>query len=133
MLREFLNPAEAAPPIGPYSHVVRINLGTADLLVVSGQLATDLENPDIVAQTRGALEQVRLVLEGVGASLADVIKVTTFLTELGGREELRATRREAFPTDLPASTTVQVAGLMDPRAKVEVEVLAVIPRAAQAS
>jgi len=124
---ELFNPAQMATPVGPYSHVARVPLPGADLLVISGQLASDLD-ADIVGQTEQALEQLRLALEACGGRLRHVIKLTTFTTDLSRRDEVRAVRQRYFLEPFPASTLVKVAALVDPRALVEIEALAVVPR-----
>jgi enamine deaminase RidA (YjgF/YER057c/UK114 family) len=125
---ELSNPTRMAAPVGAYSHVARVPLPGADLLVISGQLAQDLDGDDLVAQTEQCMEQVRLAVESFGGSMANVIKLTTFVTRIERREELGALRRRYFGERFPASTLVRVAGLVDPRALVEIEALALIPR-----
>lgn len=126
MNAELSNPHSMEPPIGAYSHVARIPLTGADLLIISGQLATDLDNPDLIAQTEQAMEQIRLAVESFGGSMADVVKLTTFVTEIARRDELRALRVRYFGDRLPASTLVRVCGLVDARALVEIEAIAVV-------
>ena len=125
---ELTNPSEMAAPVGAYSHVARLPLPGADLLVISGQLASELDNDDLLAQTEQCMEQLRLAVESFGGSMRDVIKLTTFVTRIERRDELGALRRRYFAEPFPASTLVRVAGLVDPRALVEIEALAVIPR-----
>jgi 2-iminobutanoate/2-iminopropanoate deaminase len=98
---------------------------------VAGQLALDkggkLVGPnDIGAQTRQIFENMRRVLEGGGASLRDVVKVTVFVTDIRYRDGYGEVRQEFFRTDPPASTLVQVAGLAIPGALIEIEAVAVI-------
>lgn len=126
MNAELSNPASMAPPVGAYSHVARVSLPGADLLVISGQLASDLDNDDIVAQTEQCMEQLRLAVESFGGSVSDIIKLTTFVTRIERRDELGALRRRYFGDRFPASTLVRVAGLVDPRALVEIEALALV-------
>src|SRR5512137_2357845 len=82
--KQVIKPARSAPPVGPYSHAVRIG----DLLFCSGQIPLDpatgqLEAGDIRAQTRRVLENIRLILEDQGLSFVHVVKSTVFLTNLG--------------------------------------------------
>jgi enamine deaminase RidA (YjgF/YER057c/UK114 family) len=123
---ELSNPASMAAPVGAYSHVARIPLRDADMLVISGQLAPDLDNDDLIAQTEQCMEQLRLAVESFGGSMRDIVKLTTFVTRIERRDELRAMRVRYFGDRFPASTLVQVAGLVDPRALVEIEAIAVI-------
>ena len=125
---ELFNPSQMAAPVGAYSHVARVPLPGADLLVISGQIAQHLERNDLIAQMDEAMEQVRLAVESCGGSMRDVIKLTTFVTRIERRPEMRAIRERYFGDRFPASTLVQVAALVDPRALVEIEAMAVVPR-----
>ena len=75
-------PAKLGAPLGMYSHGVVAPAG--DLVVVAGQVGTradgSLAGPDVGAQTRQALENVRTVLEAAGCSMRDVVRFQTFLT-----------------------------------------------------
>jgi len=124
---ELSNPERMAPPVGSYSHVARVPLPGADLLVISGQLATNLDNDDLLVQTEECMEQLRYAVESFGGTMANIIKLTTFVTRIERRPELGALRKRYFGESFPASTLVQVAALVDPRALVEIEALAVIP------
>jgi 2-iminobutanoate/2-iminopropanoate deaminase len=126
MEAELSNPTQMNAPVGAYSHVARVPLQGADLLVISGQLAANLDNDDIVAQADEAFDQLRLAVESFGGSMRDIIKLTTFVTRLERREEMRALRVKYFGDRFPASTLVQIVALADPRALVEIEALAVI-------
>ena len=125
---EIFNPKSMAAPVGAYSHVARVPLPGADLVVISGQLAPNLDGDDLIDQTEQAMDQLRLAVESCGGSMRDVIKLTTFVTRIERRPEMRAIRERYFGERFPASTMVQVAALVDPRALVEIEALAVIPR-----
>jgi enamine deaminase RidA (YjgF/YER057c/UK114 family) len=127
---ELSNPQQMAAPVGAYSHVARVPLPGADLLVISGQLAPDLDRDDLLDQTEQCMEQLRLCVESFGGTMADIIKLTSFVTRIERRPELGELRRRHFGERFPASTLVQVAALVDPRALVEIEALAVIPHAA---
>jgi enamine deaminase RidA (YjgF/YER057c/UK114 family) len=125
---EIFNPPQMAAPVGAYSHVARVPLPGADLLVISGQLAPDMEGDDLIAQTEQVMEQLRLAVESCGGTMANIIKITTFLTRIERRDEMRAIRVRYFGERFPASTLVQVVSLADPRALVEIEAIAVVPR-----
>lgn len=60
--------------------------------------------------------------------MADVIKLTTFVTRIERREEMRALRVKYFGERFPTRTLVQVVALADPRALVEIEAIAVVAR-----
>jgi 2-iminobutanoate/2-iminopropanoate deaminase len=127
-----LNPAGVAPPVGGYSHAVRVETPEAIWIYVSGQIALDPEGTlvapgDLPAQTEQVFENVSKVLESNGATFADVVKLQTFFTTLEGLEASRRIRARYLPEEPPASTAVQVVALVVPDAVIEVEVVAVIP------
>ena len=90
----------------------------------SGQLVAG----SIEEQTTRVLENVSLVLEGAGLTMADVIKTTVFLKNMGDFPRMNEVYAKYFPKDPPARSTVEVARL--PRdVQVEIEAIAVDSRA----
>ena len=79
-------------------------------------------------QARFVFDRIAALLHEGGASLADVVKITTFITDMGAYREFAAVRSEVF-AGLPrvASSTVGVAALVDPRLLIEIEALAIVP------
>lgn len=127
-----MNPDTVAPPIGSYSHAVRVETGDAVWIHVSGQLALDAEGTlvgegDLGAQTERVFENLLEVLRANGASFDDVVKIQTYFTTLDGLPESRAVRARYLPAEPPASTAVRVAALLMPDALLEVDVVAVVP------
>jgi len=121
------NPAGVHPPLGHYAHAVSVPAG-ARRVVLSGQVAVRLDG----SVANGAADQVAQVLANIRAVLAahdlgpaNVVKVTTFLTDRAVLPDWRAQRDAFFGTHAPASTLVFVSGLADPRFLVEVELEAV--------
>ena len=100
-------------------------------IYVSGQVSMDsagnVVGPgDMQAQTRQALENIKTVLESAGSSMADVVKITTYLTDISTYADFAKARTEAFPGGVPASTAVATPALVMPELLVEVEAMAVI-------
>lgn len=127
-----MNPDTVAPPIGSYTHAVRIETGDAVWIHVSGQVAIDPEGTlvgigDLRAQTERVFENLRAILEANGATFADVVKITTFVTTLDDLDGMREVRSRYLTSELPASTAVQVVALVLPEALIEVDVVAVVP------
>ena len=67
------------------------------------------------------------VLGAAGCTFADVVKVTVFLTDVADRPLVNPVRQEVFGDTRPASTLVEISGLVIPGAKIEVECVAVVP------
>ena len=120
------NPAAVAPPGGRYTHAIEVP-ASARLLYISGQIgaAADGAVPSgIVAQTENCWRNILAILADAGMGIADLVKVTIFLT----REEDIAAYREARDRIIgdarPASTLVVCSRLVRPEWLVEVEAVA---------
>ena len=116
---------ELAPPAGAFHHSVR----WGNLLFIAGSTArgTDAELGDIAAQTEAILEKFQHILTANGATLENVVKVTSFVTDLREAPASGEVRRRYFSGGFPASTQVQVAALGTPDLKIEIEAIAVLP------
>ena len=104
-----------------------------ELLFISGQVAQDNEGNlvgpgDCEAQTRHIMSRIQTIAEAAGATMGDVVKITTFLTDLAGYPAFSRVRAETFPNSPPASSTVIVAGLVRPEFLVEIEAIVHIPQ-----
>ncbi|MET0495103.1 MAG: RidA family protein [Actinoplanes sp.] len=123
-----VNPA-GLPPTNGYSHAVSF---TGGMVVVSGQVPLDAEGrvvglDDARAQTRQVFLNLRGALAAAGAELSHVVKLTVFLTDLGDLADFRSVRDEFIdPRRPPASSLVQVSGLVHPAFRVEVEAIAAL-------
>lgn len=130
MRRTADNPAGVPTPVGRYSQVVKLDLDTGTLLVLSGQVAVDdagkvIAPGDMAGQTERVFELLEKILEAHGATFSDVVNIRTYLTDITRLSEYAAVRRRYIPTEAPpASTTVEVSKLFSPDALVEVELTA---------
>ena len=112
MNRSAVHTDQAPAAIGPYSQAVHFG----HLLFVSGTLPVDprtgqLVGGDIEAQSRQVFRNLAAIAEAAGGQLADAVKVTVFLTDLGDFQRLNGVYREWFGEPFPARSTVQVAAL----------------------
>ncbi len=127
--REEIRVDGQAAPISHYTDAVR----AGDLLFVSGVVAVDGEGrlvggDDVVEQARQVFRNIGDVLAAAGASFADVVKVTVFLTDVDDRPLVNPVRQEVFGETRPASTLVEISRLAIPGAKIEVEAVALVAR-----
>jgi enamine deaminase RidA (YjgF/YER057c/UK114 family) len=96
-----------------------------DTIWVSGQTGRPADA--MAAQARTAFEGLQRILETAGASLADVVELTTFHTDLRGEvAEFMGVKDEFFPSDYPAWTAVGVTQLAIDGLRVEVRAVAVV-------
>jgi len=119
-----------SPPVNGYSHAVAF---AGPMVVVSGQVPIDVAGNlvgegDPEAQVRQVFANLATALAAAGSGMEHVVKLTVFLTDLGDLGVFRAVRDEHIdPARPPASSLVQVAGLVDPAFRVEIEALAALP------
>lgn len=108
MARDARQPEGVVRPKAPYSPVVV----AGDQVFTAGQVGFDREGNlvegGVEAQTRQALDNLHACLDAAGCDLADVVKVTAFLNDLGDFEAYNAVYREYFDEPYPARTTVGV-------------------------
>ncbi len=124
---ERITPPGSPVPRGPYSPAVR----AGDFLFISGQGPIDpttdkFSYGDIQHETRVTLNNIKRILEGCGASLADVVKCSVFLVDGKDFSKMNEVYVEYFGNAKPARTTVAVA-FADPTMKVEIDCIAYKP------
>ena len=128
MIERISTPGAPAPR-GPYSPAV----WAGDYIFVSGQISVDpVTNQtrlgDVASETRQVLENIRLNLEGCGATFGDVVKTTVFLANVQDFAAMNAVYAEVFGDPKPARSTIAVAALPLAGAKVEIEAIAYKPK-----
>ena len=116
----------APAAVGPYSQAIR----AGKFVFTAGQIPMDpatgkLVDGDIQAQTRRVLQNVQAVLEAAGASLANVVKVTVFLQDMGNFKAMNEVYAEFFTANPPARSAVQAAAL-PLGVDIEIEAIALI-------
>ena len=94
-------------------------------LGATGQMSVDSKEGPIAAQSWFILDQVRRTLEGHGLSLRNVVKLTQYMKDLRDFPIYNRVRLMFFPEDPPASTVIQVVGLLPTdESRLEVDVVA---------
>ncbi len=126
-----IQPPDWAEPKG-YANGI---LARGRLLFVGGQIGwnarQEFESDDFVVQTRQALLNIAAVLKAGGAGPEHMARMTWYVVDreeyVNSLKQLGAVYREVMGRNFPAMTCVQVAGLVEPKARVEIEVTAVLP------
>jgi enamine deaminase RidA (YjgF/YER057c/UK114 family) len=124
---------EGWPQPRGYSHALSVS---GRIIAVAGQIGwnpetSKFESDDFVQQVRQALSNIVTLLAEAGATPNKLIRLTWFITEreeyLVSRREIGAVYREVIGNNYPPMSIVVVSGLIEERAKVEIEATAVIP------
>ena len=101
-----------------------------DTIYTSGLVAFDSDGnvvgEDVYTQAKQTFKNIEELLASAGATMADVIKINTFLTDISQYGEFGRARTEAFPAGLPASAAYATPALVMPTLLVEVEAIAVV-------
>ena len=120
-----INAPDAPAPAGGYAQAVRVS-GPADLLFVSGQVPVEVDGlvPDsFVEQCRLVWRNIEAQLRAAGFALADIVKVTTFLSDRRYAAENSNIRHEMLLGLTPALTVI-IADIYDPAWLLEIEIVA---------
>jgi 2-iminobutanoate/2-iminopropanoate deaminase len=117
----------APAAVGPYSHAVSSN----GLLFCSGQTPLDPESGTLVGDTpaeqaRRCLENLALVAAAAGATLADAVRMTVYVTDMGAFKDVNEAYATYFPADPPARVTIGVNEL-PLGAQVEIDAVIALP------
>ena len=127
-LEKFCAPGVFDP--ATYSQGVKVS-GAQTILFLSGQVAYEKDGSpafrgDFKAQARGAFECIKALVESQGGTMASVVKITTYVTDMRYRADLAPIREEFLGKKGCASTLVEIRALAHPDWLIEIEAIAVI-------
>jgi enamine deaminase RidA (YjgF/YER057c/UK114 family) len=132
MPTQHINPQGVSQPTG-YTHVVSSD--GSRIVFVSGQVPVNGEGQvvgegDLARQAEQVFENLKTCLASIGATFAEVVKLTTYVVNFkpDDRATITALRQRYLPADNPpASTLVGVQALARPELLIEIEAVAVLP------
>ena len=113
-----------------YSQAIKVTQAQT-ILFLSGQVAYAPDGSasfrgDFKGQARGAYQAIKALVEAQGGTLDNIVKITTYVTDMRYRVDLSAIREEFFGKKGPASTLVEISALAHPDWMIEIEAIAVI-------
>ena len=113
-----------------YSQGIKVSQAQT-ILFLSGQVAYTADGGvacrgDFKGQARGAYEAIKALVESQGGTMASIVKITTYVTDMAYRVDLAPVREEFFGKKGPASTLVEISALAHPDWMIEIEAIAVI-------
>ena len=127
-MKRVIQPEKLSKPRGDYSHGILV--APKEVLFIAGQTAVDSRGNvvgigDAGAQAKQIFENLGAVLAAAGMTFSNVVKTTTYVTDVSFRESVNEVRKKHLGKDLPASTLVVVKGLARSEYLVEIEAIAV--------
>ena len=113
-----------------YSQGIKVSQAQT-ILFLSGQVSYTSDGAvacrgDFSGQARGAFEAIKALVESQGGTMANVVKITTYVTDMRYRVDLVPLRQEFLGNKGPASTLVEISALAHPDWMIEIEAIAVI-------
>ena len=129
-MAQFFNPPDIWQPFGAFSMAAAP--GSGQLVHLKGQVALDRDGQvvgagDMHAQVHQTLENIKTVLASLGGTMADVISLTHYTTDIDAFMAAGDIRAAFFTAPFPVTTTVQVARLYDPALLIEITAIAEVP------
>jgi 2-iminobutanoate/2-iminopropanoate deaminase len=130
-LKQVVQPANVAKPAGVWTPAIVVN-NPGKLVFLSGFTARD-ENGKVVhagdmrSQTRLVCENLKATVEAAGGTLADLVSVTVFVTDIEQFDTIHEVRRQYFPKEPPSSTMVEVTRLVHKDMLIEINAVAALP------
>jgi len=117
-IRRIRSPGVPEPADGRFSNCLLVD-GVA---YIAGMTAR--EGNDVYAQARIIFGKIKQLVESAGGTMADVVKITVYVTDIQQRQGVHKARQEYFSNDFPAATTIQVVALADMAYLVEIDAIA---------
>lgn len=121
--QRFISPNVAEYPPGHWSNTIRVgdHIWLSGFTARSNDLKTIQGVGSAYEQTKVIFTKIKHCLEAAGSSLADVVNMNIYVTNMADNKEIWRARQEFFTGDFPCSTLVQVASLANPEILLEIQ------------
>jgi 2-iminobutanoate/2-iminopropanoate deaminase len=118
-------PSVKEPPAGTWSNCLVVD-GIAYVAGMTSRSATfdGVDGKDAYEQTKIVFGKIKALVEATGGSMADIVKVVIYVTDINTREGVWKGRKEFFSGNFPVSTLIEISRLADPRMLVEIDAVA---------
>jgi 2-iminobutanoate/2-iminopropanoate deaminase len=122
-IRRALSPTVPEPPPERWSNCLVVD-GIAYVSGMTARAGDKVAGADEYEQSQVIFGKIKGMVEAAGGTMADVVKITVYVTNIKNNTKVWAARREFFTGDFPASTLVEVSALAAPEILVEIEAIA---------
>lgn len=122
-IRRALSPTVPEPPPERWSNCLVVD-GVAYVSGMTARAGDKVAGADEYEQSKVIFGKIKGMVEAAGGTMADVVKITVYVTNIKNNTKVWAARREFFTGDFPASTLVEVSALAAPEILVEIEAIA---------
>lgn len=122
-IRRVTSPSVPEPPPERWSNCLFVD-GIAYVSGMTARAGDKVAGADEYEQSKVIFGKIKGMVEAAGGTMADVVKITVYVTNIKNNTKVWAARREFFTGDFPASTLVEVSALAAPEILVEIEAIA---------
>lgn len=122
-IRRVTSPSVPEPPPERWSNCLVVD-GIAYVSGMTARAGDKVAGADEYEQSKVIFGKIEGMVEAAGGTMADVVKITVYVTNIKNNTKVWAARREFFTGDFPASTLVEVSALAAPEILVEIEAIA---------
>lgn len=122
-IRRVTSPSVPEPPPERWSNCLVVD-GIAYVSGMTARAGDKVAGADEYEQSKVIFGKIKGMVEAAGGTMADVVKITVYVTNIRNNTKVWAARREFFTGDFPASTLVEVSALAAPEILVEIEAIA---------
>lgn len=128
-IEQIISPDVTEPLPGMWSNCLR----AGDMVFISGLTARDKSltavGGDEYEQAKIIFQRMKILIEAAGGTMADIVKLTLFVTRIDERKKVWKARQEFFEGAFPAASLVEVSALAEPEIRVEIEAIAMLNHA----
>lgn len=128
MSKQFINPTGFNASGRAYSHAIKYDLGSAEIIFTMGVIAKGDDGKvvgDIEKQTEFIFERIKTILADAGATTQDLVKVNIYLVNMEDFEKVSTIRNKYLEDSKPAATTVGITGTVAEGCDIEIEAIAI--------
>lgn len=128
-ITRIISPTVKEPPEGTWSNCLVID-GVCYVAGLTARSASGdgVDGADSFTQAKVIFGKIKALIEAGGGTMADVVKVVIYVTDIAQREQVWKARKEFFTGNFPVSTLIEISALADPRMLVEIDAVAHLGR-----
>jgi 2-iminobutanoate/2-iminopropanoate deaminase len=125
-IEQIISAEVTEPSPGMWSNCLKVG----DTVFISGLTARDKSLAAVggneYEQAKIIFQRMKLLIEAAGGTMADIVKLTLFVTRIGERQKVWKARQEFFEGAFPTASLVEVSALAEPEIRVEIEAIAML-------
>lgn len=129
-MKEFINPSKIHSSGRSYSKAIKVDVGDSEMIFIAGIIPKNSSGEvvgkgDIVKQAEFVFKHIILILKEAGATIDDLVKVNTYLTDIKEFEKFSVVRNKYLQSSKPAATTIEISSTVSNGCMIEIDAIVV--------